>query len=169
MQRLRRWIPSKEEILAYSWLQPFRHWLDHDELWEFQRDSVARAVLTGIFIGFTMPLAQMFMGALAAVLLRANVAVSVACTLITNPLTVVPLYFLNYLLGAWLLNLPALSWHMFRNALLESDSIWDGLQSMWVLVGQPLVIGTLVAAVVLSITGYALVKILWRSNPNPTS
>jgi uncharacterized protein len=162
MERLRRWIPSKEEILAYSWLQPFRKWLDHDELWEFQRDSVARAVLAGTFIGFVAPLAQMFLGVLVAVVIRANVAVSVGCTLLTNPLTVVPLYFVAYLLGAWLLSLPALSWALFRGELLKSDSIWEGLTSLWLLVGEPLLLGTLVMALTLSITGYLLVKLLWH-------
>jgi len=162
MERLRRWIPSKEEILSYSWLQPFRHWLDHDELWEFQRDSVARAVLAGIFIGFVAPLAQMFLGVLVAVVIRANVAVSVGCTLLTNPLTVVPLYFVAYLLGTWILSLPALSWALFRGELLKSDSIWDGLTSLWLLVGEPLLLGTLVMAVSLSVGGYLLVKLLWH-------
>jgi uncharacterized protein len=162
MQRFRRWIPSREEILAYSWLQPIRHRLDHDALWEFQRDSVARAVLVGTFIGFVAPLAQIFLGALAAVYVRANVAVSVACTLITNPLTIVPLYFAAYLLGAWMLDLPTLSWDLFKAALLHSDSFWDSLLHLWSLVGEPLVLGSLVMALSLSVTGYLLVKLLWR-------
>lgn len=162
MDRLRRWIPSKEEILAYSWLQPFRHWLDHDELWEFQRDSVARAVLVGTFIGFVAPLGQIFLGVLVAVLIRANVAVSAGCTLLTNPLTVVPLYFVAYLLGAWILSLPSLSWALFKGELLKSDSIWDGLTSLWVLVGEPLLLGTLIMALTLSVGGYLLVKLLWH-------
>ncbi len=162
MQRFRRWIPSREEILSYSWLQPIRHHLDHDALWEFQRDSVARAVFVGTLIGFVAPLAQIFLGALAAVALRANVAVSVACTLITNPLTVIPLYFAAYLLGAWLLDLPALSWAMFKAALLHSDSFWDSLLHLWSLIGEPLLLGILVQALTLSIGGYLLVKLLWH-------
>jgi uncharacterized protein (DUF2062 family) len=162
MQRFRRWIPSRAEILSYSWLQPIRHHLDHDALWEFERDSVARAVLVGTFIGFVAPLAQIFLGALVAVVLRANVAVSVACTLITNPLTVVPLYFGAYLLGAHLMDLPALSWPMFKATLLHSDSFWDSLTHLWSLLGEPLLLGALVLAISLSVTGYLLVKLLWH-------
>lgn len=173
MDKLRRWIPSKEEILAYSWLQPFREWLDHDELWDFQRDSVARAVLIGIFIGFVAPLAQIFLGIVVAVIVRANIAVSVGCTLLTNPLTVVPLYFMAYLLGTLVMDLPAMSWALFKGELLKSGSVWDGLLSLWHLVGEPLLVGTLTLATTLSVLGYAMVKLLWhrhvtQSTPSQT-
>jgi len=131
-----------------------------------QRDSVAKAVAAGLFIGFTMPLAQLFIGAVAAVVLRANVAICVGATLITNPITALPIFFSTYLFGAWVLDLPAMSWRLFKSEISNSASVWEGLHSLWHLVGLPLVVGSLLTAIISSIAGFLLVRIFWR-NPAP--
>lgn len=168
MQRLKRWLPSKQEILDYRWLQPVRPYLDHDELWTLQRDSVAKAVAAGLFIGFTMPLAQILIGAAAAVVLRANVAVCVGATLVTNPITALPIFFSTYLFGAWVLDLPAMSWQLFKAEISSSASVWEGLHSLWHLVGIPLIAGSLLTATISSITGFFLVKLFWQ-HTEPTT
>jgi uncharacterized protein len=170
MQRFKRWLPSKQEILDYRWLQPVRPYLDHDELWSMQRDSVAKAVAAGLFIGFTMPLAQLLVGAVAAVVLRANVAVCVGATLITNPITALPIFFSTYLFGAWVLDLPAMSWHLFKAEISNSASVWEGLHSLWHLVGIPLIAGSLLTAIISSVTGFVLVKLFWpTTEPHASS
>lgn len=168
MQRFKRWLPSKQEILGYRWLQPIRHHLDHDELWTLQRDSVAKAVAAGLFIGFTMPLAQIFIGAIAAVVLRANVAICVGATLVTNPITALPIFFSTYLFGAWLLGLPAMSWALFKSEIKNSASFWDSLNSLWHLIGLPLIAGSLLTAVISSVTGFILVRLFWRTPASET-
>ena len=64
---------------------------------------MARAVAIGLFAGLMPGPTQMLTGGVMALLLRANLPLTLFVTLYTNPLTIVPLYLLAYRYGAWLL------------------------------------------------------------------
>ena len=74
----RKWAPSKETVLAPSFMQPFAKWLAHPNLWHFNRRSVSGGVAIGLFIAFWPLPFQMVICAIAAVLFRVNVALAVA-------------------------------------------------------------------------------------------
>jgi len=44
---MKRWLPTRAELLASRWLRPLAHRLDDDRLWHLDRGSVARAVAAG--------------------------------------------------------------------------------------------------------------------------
>src|SRR3989344_2642897 len=97
--KVRRQAPGKDEILASPWMAPVRPHLQDDRLWHLERHCVARGVATGLFMGLLMPVAQILFAVAASVAVRGNVPVSAACTLVTNPLTVPPIYYAAYQIG----------------------------------------------------------------------
>ena len=64
-------------------------------------------VAVGVFFGLLLPVAQIPVSAAVAVLLRANLPMAVASTLVTNPVTFGPVYYGAYRLGKALLGASA--------------------------------------------------------------
>ncbi len=159
-KQLQKWMPDHETIKRYRWLKPFVHLLQHHNLWHLHRRSVAGGVAVGLLCGLIPGPLQMICAALLVVLLRVNLPVALFTTLYTNPFTIVPLYLLAYKLGSWVsgtqqvvaLKLPELHW---QNGYSE---LWTWLENM----GRPLLIGVPLLALILALTGYVLVRLLWR-------
>ena len=53
----------------------------------------------GIFFGLLVPIAQIPLSVGAAIVMRANVPAAVSSTLVSNPLTFAPIYYLAYRTG----------------------------------------------------------------------
>lgn len=127
--------------------------------WHWHRRAVAGSVAVGLFCGLIPGPLQMLSAALLAVWLRLNVPLAMLVTLYTNPLTIVPLYWLAYQFGGWLIGdghtgrtFPALNWQM------GWAEWWAWLLSL----GKPLLLGLPLLAVSLALLGYALVRLMWR-------
>ena len=99
LTRLRAMIPTRAQIRDNRWLRWLSPWLRKPRLWRWSRRGVAMGVALGIFFGLLVPVAQIPLSVGAAVLMRANVPAAAASTLVTNPLTFGPLYYVAYQLG----------------------------------------------------------------------
>lgn len=117
-----------------------------EELWIFQRHNVALGAAIGVFFGFLIPLFQIPITALVSVLLRANIGVAAISTLITNPVTFGPVYFVAYKFGEYVTGISFIP-------LGESESFLKWISG----VGAPLFVGLSVFAVVGFIITYLLV------------
>ena len=164
---MKRWVPTREQLLASKWLRPVAHRLKDEHLWHLDRHSVARAVGIGLFFGFMLPFAQFLFAVVTAVFLRANVAVAAASTLVTNPFTFPPVYWLAYQIGSWILSAErgevvaqALEAHVETLAAQQGwwQALWHSIQAT----GTPLLLGLTVLAVSSSVLGYLAVWLLWR-------
>jgi uncharacterized protein (DUF2062 family) len=162
-----RWIPSREELQRSRWLAPIAHHLHDDRLWHMERGSVARAVAIGLFVGIALPVAQFLFAAAIAVWLRAHIAIAAAGTLVTNPLTFAPLYWLAHRIGQLVLGnnvdeAAAAGIEAKAQAVVEHQSwiaaAWEMVQTA----GAPLIVGLGVLAVTSSVVGFTLVWLLWR-------
>lgn len=164
---MKRWIPTRESILASRWLRPFARHLADDRLWHFNRQSVARAVAIGLFFGFLLPVAQFLFAVVTAIVLRAHVALAAAFTLVTNPFTFPPVYWFAHRLGSWMLGERPVP-HAAKAAAAQLERIvdqpgwleagWNWLQSA----GAPLMLGLATLACCSSVIGYSIVFLLWR-------
>jgi uncharacterized protein len=150
-------LPSQEELASHRWLKPWAPRLLHPSLWHMNRRSVARGAAIGIFWAFLVPVLQIFFAAITAMFARGNVPISAAATLVTNPLTLAPVLYGEYRVGAWLLG---------RNGAppprSEDTSWW--LSSLQTIndYGTPLVVGIAVFAVVGGVVTYFAVEWVWR-------
>lgn len=152
-----RWIvsrlPDRDGLLANRWLRPFADRLSHPLLWHLNRRSAARGLALGLFAGLILPFGQIFLAALLALSVRANIIVAASATLVTNPLTFPPIYFVAYRLGRSVTGAPALG----------ADHVPRQWMSSWLLdIAAPTVTGLLMLALFTSVAGYALVHVVWR-------
>lgn len=150
-------LPQRETVLRNRLLRPFARHLRHPSLWHLNRRSVERGVAIGFFFAFITPMAQFVFAALVAVPARANIAVAVTSTLITNPLTFPPVFYLAHELGEFLVKLSA-GRAAVETALEPHKSL---LASTFDAVGLT-ALGLAVFAVVAAPVGFLMGRVLWR-------
>ena len=145
------------------WLGPL---IRHPRLWHVNRRGIALGLAIGVFMGLIVPIAQIPLSAVIALVARANLPVAVASTLITNPFTFAPLYFLAYKIGALLLGHEN---DTVTEETLEAEftGVVEWLAAWWeklAALGRPLVVGLLVMASTMALLAYWSVMLLWRAH-----
>ncbi|HSV35558.1 MAG TPA: DUF2062 domain-containing protein [Ramlibacter sp.] len=146
-----------------------RH-LEDDRLWHMDRGSVARGVAIGLFFGLLVPVAQFLLAVAFAIWLRGHVAVAAGATLISNPLTFAPLYWLAHRIGSALLGHSSATADSAA-AQVQAQTQATAATQGWLAAtlqaiqgaGVPLLLGLAVLAVVGAIAGFAIVWLLWRT------
>lgn len=151
---IKRFMPTPEKVRNLKSLHFLGDLLHEPNLWHINRHSVSRAFFIGIFWCFIPIPFQMILAAFFAVRFNGNLPVSLALVWISNPFTMPPLFYMNYRLGAWLLNRPAES-YVF-------EFTWEWISSRLVHVGIPLYLGSLILAIVSACGSYVLIQYLWR-------
>lgn len=146
-------LPTREELARSRWLGPFAEHVMARELWHAQHEAVARGVAIGLFWAFALPVAQIVVAAVHCVWWRANIPVAIGSTLVTNPFTVGFWLYLAYQLGSLVLDAPP----PVRPA--EGAGVLAWLQA----VGWPAILGMGIFAVGSALTGYLVVKLVWRA------
>lgn len=146
-------VKSREAILASRWVRPFSHLFSHPTLWHLNRRSVPRALALGLFAAFILPVGQFALAAILAVVIRANVPLAAATTLVTNPLTFPPIYFAAYKLGILLLRHPSSE---------GAGELARGLGEKVLDVSAPTALGLAIFAVAGAALGYTAGAMWWR-------
>ena len=161
LERLRARIPTREQISRNRWLAWLAPWLQQPKLWHWSRRGVAMGVALGVFFGLLIPVAQIPLSVVAAVLLRANVPAAVASTLVSNPLTFAPIYYGAYRLGVWVTGekAPPQDIEVIGTQELENTlSLWQRIAAL----GKPLVVGLCITALLMGLLSYGLISLVWR-------
>lgn len=151
---LQRHLPRPDTLKQHRSLRFMAHLIADPALWVLSRRSVSNAFAIGLFSALLPIPFQMVVAALGARLARCNLPLAVALVWITNPLTMPIVYYVNYCIGAWLLQTDAL------RAPEKITTEWLGDQFMEIL--PSLALGSLVSAIVLAALGYLLTRLLWR-------
>jgi hypothetical protein len=147
-------MPNPEALREHKSLRCFGSLIHRPYLWMFNRRTVAMAFAIGLFIAFVPLPGQMVMAAAGAVWFHGNLPVSVGLVWLTNPVTMPPIFYATYKLGAWILQIPATPFHF------EADISWfiDGFATIL----PPFLLGCLVCGVAFSVLGYLFIRIVWR-------
>jgi uncharacterized protein (DUF2062 family) len=162
----RKYLPSHAAINENRYIARFGSLLTHHNLWHLHRRSVAGGVAVGMFAGLipgSNPV-QFTAAALLAVGFKVNLPIAVIVTLYSNPFTIVPLYFLAFKLGQWVVmdsgaTMPELALHLDGVGFRE----WLPAALEWLAsIGKPLLIGLPLLALLLSAISYPLVRVGWR-------
>jgi uncharacterized protein (DUF2062 family) len=161
----RRYLPDGDLVRNHPRLAHFRRWLEHPNLWAFNRGSVAGGVAIGLFSGLVPGPLQMLTAVLLAVPLKKNLPVALVVTFYTNPFTIAPLYLLAYGYGKLLLGVSGGSEQIRHYAWDWTD--WSAsLHALldWTLaLGKPLAVGLPALALTLAVLGYVAVQLGWRA------
>ena len=151
---LQRYLPDCHQLRTHRNLRFLGDLLHDPRLWHFSRRSTVCGLTAGMFFAFVPVPWQMLLAATAAALMRFNLPVAVAMVWITNPLTIPPVMFVTYRLGAWILGRPPLDW-AFELSL-------EGLLRRAGEIGWPLFVGSMTTAVVASALTFVVAHLLWR-------
>jgi uncharacterized protein (DUF2062 family) len=129
------------------------------QAWRLNRRRVARGVAIGACTAILLPFGQILAAVFGALLLRANPLAAAMTTFISNPLTIGPIYFGAYELGATLLRAAGL--RAVAPAVPEtSTTAW--LMSGFLTHGAPLLIGVPLLAAAVGAIGYFVTQFIWR-------
>ncbi len=165
MRFIRRHLPHPDSVRSHKYLAWCGDWLNHPNLWAFNRDSVAGGFAIGLAAGLVPGPLQMLSAALLAIPLKRNLPVALVTTLYTNPLTIGPLYVLAYGYGRLLLGASGNASEIAPFAWNWSD--WLGSAEAllrWTLaLGKPLALGLPALALTLAAAGYFAVQLGWRA------
>lgn len=151
---IKRHMPDHNTVREHRYLQIFGDLLHDPNLWHLNRRSASGAFAVGLFMAFMPVPFQMFLAAGTAIMTRVNLALSVALVWLTNPLTMAPIFYFAYKLGAWLLNVPPREFHF----QLSNEWLMAELGASW----GPLLLGSLVLASASAVAGFSLIRGLWR-------
>lgn len=150
---IRKYLPDPEKIKQQPSLKMFGSLLQDNNLWHFNRRSARGAFAVGLFVALIPMPFQMVLAAALAMLFRVNLPLSAALVWLTNPLTMGPIFFLCYQLGALILGHPG------HHVEPEASFRWllDSLDS----IGKPFLLGSLIVGSTLSAVSYVLVDYFW--------
>ncbi|MBE0438505.1 MAG: DUF2062 domain-containing protein [Gammaproteobacteria bacterium] len=151
---LKRIMPDHKTMRDHPHLQKFGQLLAEPKIWHLNRRSVAGGLALGLFIAFMPILGQMFVAAALAIVFRVNLPIAVMGVWVTNPLTLAPLYYFTYKIGAWLLGIPV-GHYAFQMS-------WEWFSGEFLLIWQPLVLGSLICAVMAAVLSIIFVRLAWR-------
>jgi len=151
---LKRYTPDAKAIREHKHLRMFAGFLHDPNLFHMNRRSVSGAFAAGLFWAMIPMPVQMVAATLTAILVRINLPISVALVWISNPITMPPIFYFNYLVGTWFLGAPA-EVEEFQPSL---DWIAAKLDAIWV----PLYFGSVVVGIVCGVLGYGAIRAYWR-------
>ncbi|NGQ92015.1 DUF2062 domain-containing protein [Rhodobacter sp. HX-7-19] len=137
-------------------LRPVAHWLSAPSIWHVSRRSVSRGVAVGLFCAFVLPVGQVFLAAVIAAFTRSNLITASLATLVTNPLTMPPVWYMAWWVGRGVLG-PTTE---IRDAL-EEGPVAAGFLAGLSDASLQTACGLLIFAVASSVLGYVLVHLTW--------
>ena len=153
-QFLRRYLPDSQQLRSHKHLRFLGALLDDPRLWHFSRRPTVRGMALGMFCAFIPLPWQMILAAIGASILRCNMPVAVAMVWITNPITMPPILFVCYQLGAWILGTPPQAWDYQPSLEWFLKQIGE--------LGWPLLVGSLTIGSITSITTLFVADWIWQ-------
>jgi uncharacterized protein (DUF2062 family) len=149
---MRRLAPDTKAMQEHKHLRVFGRLLHDPNLWHVNRRSAAGAFAVGLFMMYMPPFGQALMAAGAAMVFRVNLPIAVALVFISNPITIPPMFYFAYLLGALVLG----------QAVAPFDLDFWVEPRNWLTILSPLALGCLLCAIACSVIGYFGVRLAWR-------
>ena len=151
---LKRIIPSPARLRQIKSLQVLGDWIYQPNLWHINRHSSATAFFVGFFCAFIPLPSQMIIAAFLSIWLRCNLPLAIGLCWVTNPLTMAPIFFMAYKVGAVVLGVPPQA--------VEFQLTWEWLSHGLLAIWQPFLLGCLLCGALFGSLGYFVISVLWR-------
>jgi hypothetical protein len=154
----KKYMPNAHDIRNNQALRVFGTLLHDPNLWHLNRRSVSSAFAVGLFFAWWPVPMQMALAAGGAIIVRANLPIASGLVWITNPVTMPPMFYFAYVVGARIIGVPERTpEHAFK---FEASLSW--LMSELHMIWKPFLTGCFTLAVVSSILGYITIELVWR-------
>lgn len=143
-------MPEHHKFREHEHIRLFGSLLHDPNIWHLSRRSSAGGVAAGLFCAFIPLPIQTITSAALAILFRVNLPLSVLFTLVTNPITIAPIFIFSYKIGTIILGVP--------EKQVEFEPVLHKLIHIW----EPLFLGSFILASISALIGYIAVRMLWR-------
>jgi uncharacterized protein (DUF2062 family) len=153
---IKRFMPDHHMIREHKHLRFFGTLLHDPNLWHLNRRSASGAFAVGLFTAFVPIPFQMLLAAAGAVAFRVNLPLSVVLVWLTNPVTMPPIFYFTYRLGAWILGTPQHGEGLHFE--LSYEWLVNELGAIW----EPFLLGCFVSGLLSALVGYLTIRGLWR-------
>jgi len=138
---LKKYSPKRENI-NLGWLN--KHLTD-PELWKWNKKTIAKAFAIGLFCAFLPIPGHTILVAILSIMLSANILLSILVVWVNNPITIFPIYYFTYKIGASIIGIEIDPEFEFSFGYLM-DNLGSATLAMW--------IGGLITSIVAAILGY---------------
>jgi len=118
------------------------------------RKMISRGVLLGLFIAFIPMPMQMAAVLLFMPFFRFNVPIALAMCWLSNPITMPPMYYMEYLTGSYLLGMEV------THVELTLEWFKENLDDIFI----PLYFGTAIYSIFGSLLAYGAVNYFWKQS-----
>ena len=150
---IKKYMPDEDKLKNHKHLSWLGKHLHEPNLWHMNRKSVSRAFAVGIFCAFLPIPMQMLVAAVLALFMHSNLPISVGLVWLTNPLTMPPIFYGTYLVGAALLG--------GADTTLEFEMTMEWLQESLSHIWWPLLLGSVVCGLVGGALSYFAIRVCW--------
>lgn len=154
MRNYKDYLPTRKQLRNVKTLRILGEVIFEPNLWHFNRHSVSFAALVGIFCMFLPIPFQMIPCTLLCIYIRCNIPLAIALVWVSNPITIPPIFYFAYEVGTWFLGDPT--------HLKTVDLSLRWFASEFVLIWQPLLLGSLLCGAFFGGAAFALIRIYWR-------
>ena len=160
---LKKYIPSTRSLQNSREISGLKSFLKASCFWSRDHESIARGVAAGL-AGAVIPGFQILYATILVIILRGNLPIALLFTLITNPLTVVPITYFIYFIGTLIIQngtdhfvVPDFHWDFS-----SFHAFWSNV-SHWVLqFGKAFLIGLPIVSLFLGLIGYFGTILIWK-------
>ena len=154
---LKKICPSPDAVQKRWYLRPFGDRITDPRLWTLHRRAVTSAFGVGLAICFIPLPVHLLVAGLIAIAWRINLPAMYGATLLVNPVTCIPVYYVAYRVGATMLGTAPLARDGFQ---FHPSLHWfeTSLQPVW----KPFLLGCTACAVVTGILGWLILELIWR-------
>ncbi|MBT67970.1 MAG: hypothetical protein CMO25_01035 [Thiotrichales bacterium] len=148
-ETLKKYSPKRENV-NLGWLN--KH-LSDPELWKWNKKTIAKAFAIGLFCAFLPIPAHTLLGAVLAVIFSANILLSMLMVWVNNPITMVPIYYFTYKLGASIMGIEMdLNFEFSFSYLM--NNFGSATLAMWV--------GGIITSIISAIIGYFAIITIYK-------
>jgi len=148
---IKRLFPKLDAVKEEKILKIFGPAVLQPNLWHINKKSVSRGFAIGAFCAFLPIPGQMIIAAFLSITFAANLPISVILTWISNPFTYTPIFYFAYKIGKIIINADI-------NVDEKEIDMLSNIKDIW----EPLLLGSIILAIIGSIISYILIRVYWR-------